>query len=354
VDCAISDWRLKDPALDPTLEESWEEYTLIPGRYHLSPYMTLWYVRSRHSSSDLDRGRRQMDVLRAMWQQALGSGLLLRVTEIGPRFRAWVESDMTLEDVMPLVPLALSVDIAEVTRYGGTIGTHYTQTYTGDTGTEVLIPVRENLLPMIAHLLTPPTANRLSRGAITVEVADASRYATGLQQVAADRLAWEGYAARTLDQPAAVARELTALFDYTGELKGSALPELQRLLRVDDAQVFREPDPNRTVDYRVEIGANYRLCEIGYAEGEIPPAPPAAYPDATCWVIFRAEVNVREGPGTGYSILQVADPTDRLPVVGRSDNPPWWQVIKDGVTGWVAGELVVAQGECSAIPLTGP
>ena len=35
VDCAIRDWRLIDPELDPSLEESWEQYTLPIGRQTL-------------------------------------------------------------------------------------------------------------------------------------------------------------------------------------------------------------------------------------------------------------------------------------------------------------------------------
>ncbi|MCZ7536034.1 MAG: hypothetical protein M5T61_08985 [Acidimicrobiia bacterium] len=56
MDCAIEDWRLIDPTLDPSLEESWEKFILPIGKRTLSPEMALWYVRSRQSTSDFDRG----------------------------------------------------------------------------------------------------------------------------------------------------------------------------------------------------------------------------------------------------------------------------------------------------------
>src|SRR5207245_206299 len=52
VDCAIQGHRLKSPELDVTKPESYELYTMPIGYRHLDPYMALWYVRSRGSSSD--------------------------------------------------------------------------------------------------------------------------------------------------------------------------------------------------------------------------------------------------------------------------------------------------------------
>jgi hypothetical protein len=44
---------------------------------------------------------------------------------------------------------------------------------------------------------------------------------------------------------------------------------------VDAQQVIRQPDPNRTVDFRVEIGTQYHLCVYGGAETEILSGTPA-------------------------------------------------------------------------------
>ncbi|NLF76459.1 MAG: hypothetical protein GX573_12230 [Chloroflexi bacterium] len=71
-----------------------------------------------------------------------------------------------------------------------------------------------------------------------------------------------------------VTRELTVIYDYTGQSKGSALEDLKRVLRVSDAQVISEPDPNRSVDFRVEIGRAYNACVYGNAEDEIDDGPP--------------------------------------------------------------------------------
>ncbi len=356
VDCALRDWRLKDPEFDPALEESWEMYTLGVGRQHLSPYMALWYVRSRHSSDDLDRGRRQMDALRAIWQQARRNGLLTQVADLWPQVSAVVDTDLTLDDMLSLVPLASTLDPAHVARYSGTIGVHYIDVYTPGDGREVLIPDRTQLMPMLQDFLTPPTGNRLGRARVTVDIADASWYAAGYALVAADRLAWEGFTPRPLDQIADIQRQDTVIYDYTGQTKGSPLPDLQRVLRVEDAQVVRVPDPNRAVDFRVEVGMDYRSCVIGFAEDELAPAPllsPAESQISACWVRFRAEVNIRIGPGTAYDVLDVATPNDHFPITAKNPEGTWWQISDEGQIGWVSGEITTIDllGECDGVPV---
>jgi hypothetical protein len=313
-------------------------------------------VRSRHTSDDLDRGRRQMDALRAIWQQANRTGLLTQISSFWPQISAVVDTDMTLDDMLALVPLASTLDPSRVARYNGTIGVHYVDVYTPGDGREVLIPDRAQLMPMLENFLTPPTGNRLGRARVTVDVADASWYGAGYALVAADRLAWEGFTPHPLDHVADVQRQLTVIYDYTGQTKGNPLPDLQRVLRVEDAQVVRVPDPNRAVDFRVEVGMDYRSCVIGFAEDELAPAPPLTAEQSqisACWIRFRAEVNIRVGPSTAYDVLDLATPNDHFPVIGQNAEGTWWQVSDEGQTGWVSGEITTIDmlGECDGMPV---
>jgi LCP family protein required for cell wall assembly len=358
VDCGIQDWRLKSPELDPTIEDNWEIYTLPVGHYRMHPDTALWYVRSRRTTSEIDRGRRQMDVLRAMWQQIRDEGLLQQADRLWPLITQVVDTDMTLADVLPLIPLATTLDISQVARYSGSDNVHWIRTFTPDNGREVLLPIRENLLPMLENFLTPPTGNRLGRAQVRIDVIDASWYGIGLERVAADRLAWEGFAARPLEGIADIQREGTLIYDYTGQTKGSPLPLLQQILRLNDDNIIRQPDPNRTTDFRVEIGAQYNACVYGNAEDDRSGSPPnsealAGLPSAACWLQFRAGVNVRSGPGLEYPVLDMALPDDHFPVVGHSGDRTWWQVNDDGEIGWVSAETAnaVAVGDCSTVPV---
>ncbi len=172
IDCAVQDWRLKSPELDPTVEDNWEIYTLPVGRYRLRPETALWYVRSRQTTSEIDRGRRQMDVLRGMWRQVREMGLLQQADELWPVLTQIVDTDMTFTDVVPLLSLAAELDMARIARYSGSDDVHWLRTYTPDDGRQVLLPIRENLLPMLQDFLTPPTANRLGRAQVRIDVID--------------------------------------------------------------------------------------------------------------------------------------------------------------------------------------
>jgi len=357
VDCALQDWRLIDPSLDPALEESWELYTLPIGRRTLSPEMALWYVRSRQSTSDFDRGRRQMDVLRAIWQQAREHGLLEQVTDLGPELLALVETDMTLGDLLGYVPLAIALEPSQIARYTGSPGVEYQGFLTPDDGRAVQLPVRAALLPLLRDFLTPPTENRLRRAAVSVEIADASYLYAGLAEVAADRLAWAGYAARVVDDGPTVRREASVIYDYTGLSKGSALPELLHLLRIDETQVIHQPDPNRTVDFHVEIGARYNACVLPdtvQEAGAATPAPSAT--PASCWLRFTAEVNMRLGPGTDWPAIDTTTPGLSLPALGRTADGSWWQAQLNGQPGWFSGTITTVEvaGACDDVPVIEP
>ena len=57
-----------------------------------------------------------------------------------------------------------------------------------------------------------------------------------------------------------VKRDITTIYDYTGNAKPSSLQALIKLLRASPASVVEKPDPNRTVDFHVEVGRDYASC----------------------------------------------------------------------------------------------
>jgi len=78
--------------------------------------------------------------------------------------------------------------------------------------------------------------------------------------VATDRLAWEGFAPHPAGLAAQTDYADTVIYDYTGNTKGSSLNDLVKLLNIKPENVFPDPDPNRTVDFEIILGANYNSC----------------------------------------------------------------------------------------------
>ncbi len=259
VDCAIQGHRLKSPELDVTKPENYELYTLPVGAQHLGAYMSLWYVRSRGSSSDFARGDRQIDVLRAMWRQAKNAGLIAQITTLWPEVQKLVETDMTLQDVLGLAPSALNLDFSNIQRIAVDQTKDFTQWYTGDTGSYALLPKPDRWATIIQNFMLPPSKNRLGGEATTVEVG-AAQPVSGYDQVAGDQLSWQGFSVNVIGTKGVVNRDQTVIYDYTGGTKTSSLQIMLKTLRVRPSVVISKPDPNRTVDFRVEMGKDYGNC----------------------------------------------------------------------------------------------
>lgn len=283
VDCPITGWRLlpdwqvnqppPEAFQDPGWEPYWENYTLPIGTHDLNSYMALWYARDRVSTSDLDRGRRQQDVLRAIFRQARENGLIEQAANLAPRLLEIVDTDMSTEDLLSFVPIALSLDLGNIERYNLRNGVHMESWFTPDDGRSVFLGNWQAIQLLAQQFVTPPTGNRLRNEAASVEVLDATVYGLGWGRVASDRLAWEGFSPIVTESR--TVQEVTQIIDFTGLEKGSELERLQEILRVDNSSIIQAPDPDRQYDYRVVVGRSYRGCynTSSADEVEIPETP---------------------------------------------------------------------------------
>lgn len=256
VDCIIRDWKLISPELDKQNPDNWEMYTLPMGVHTIDSEVALWYVRSRRTSSDLDRGRRQQDVLRALWRKIRAEGLLEHLPELWQDIDEIVETDLTLADVLNLTPLALTTDTSSINYFVFRQKKQVRNALSAD-GQEVLMPIPDGVAELMQQFMTPPTTSQLQTGRPTLGIINASGV-PGLGRVAADRLELEGFQTMLLDEWSPP-REYNHIIDYTGDTKSGRLSRIQSVMRVTDEGVRIEPDPAREVDYRVYIGNQYQF-----------------------------------------------------------------------------------------------
>lgn len=276
VDCALQDWRLREPDLDPTLEDNWEMFTLPVGVHQMDGDLALWYARSRRTSSDFDRGRRHQVLMRAIWQRVRSLNLVEQLTDIWPQTLDLVETDIPLDTMIGLAPMALTIDTSRIASYMFRQN-HEVISWRSPEGSSVLVPVRDVMMATLRDFLLPVTEQQLIREHAVVEVVNASGW-RGMARVAAERLAWEGFVPQ-ISNDSVMYQDYTVIYDYTGQSKGSSLGVLQSALRVSDGQVRIEPDPNRAVDFRVVLGGQYYACTYAVAPPEAPTEADAAAGD---------------------------------------------------------------------------
>jgi polyisoprenyl-teichoic acid--peptidoglycan teichoic acid transferase len=82
---------------------------VTPGTVHMDGATALWYVRARYSTTDFDRERRAQEVIRAIFAKAISLKGLERLPELFSQYQKSVETDLTLTDLLPLLPLGQKV-----------------------------------------------------------------------------------------------------------------------------------------------------------------------------------------------------------------------------------------------------
>lgn len=275
VDCTIEDWRLKEPDLDKQDAKNWEMYTLYTGVYTMDADLALWYVRSRRTSSDIDRGRRQQDVLRALWRKIRGDGLLEHLPALWTQIVTTVDTNLMLGDVLGMLPLALTIDTADIEYYTFKLKREVNNAYS-PAGQQILKPEPEAIQTLLQKVVMPTTNLRIRPERPTLAVINASGI-RGMARIVADRLELEGFRTFILDQWSSP-REYNKIIDYTGATKGSSVGRLQQLLHTTDEGVEIIPDANREYDYVVYIGNSYQFQAC--SRNVIQPPPPTPTPDA--------------------------------------------------------------------------
>lgn len=254
VSCSLEDWRLKSPELDPQVEENWEMYGLDSGIHHMHGDEALWYVRSRRTSNDFERGRRQQQVLRAILDKALDLGLVPQLPQFWQTYQEHVETDLTLPVMLRLAALAPAV------RENGVQHLFLPQAarraWTTPGGAAVQLLQAEGAAPVFAQLMRPPLLNRATRQPLTVEVVTADDV---LFRLAADNLAYHGFVPRRGEGPSPAPQHTQAT--YFGEnLKGSFDWLLAWTMDIGPGEIVLSPQDGAPSDYRVVLGYDYDPC----------------------------------------------------------------------------------------------
>lgn len=253
--CPFTDWRLIAPGLDENNENNWWLYTIGPGQVHMDGDLALWYARSRLKSNDFDRGRRQQEVIRTLFQKALQSGTFGKIPQLYNDFSSTVITDMSLGDMLSLAPYAVNFTNANIRSYY--IRPPYVQSWITPGGASVLLPQQEALSQLMTEAATFSTF-AAARETVTIEVQNGSHFDT-MESLAASRLNYAGYETIT---SAADNREYgnTVLVDYTPAQDLTQRQTILNVLGVYSANVLSIPDPNSKAQYRLIMGTDYDPC----------------------------------------------------------------------------------------------
>jgi len=83
--------------------------TIPAGNIHMDADTVLWYVRTRKTTNDIARNRRQQEVLQAIFDKLISLNALRRAPEFYELYKGSVTTDITLVDVLKWLPFAAKI-----------------------------------------------------------------------------------------------------------------------------------------------------------------------------------------------------------------------------------------------------
>ena len=131
--------------------------SVSPGLTYMDGATALWYVRSRYSSSDLDRTRRAQEVMLGLFNRLMSFNAILRIPDLYRQYQNSVVTDLGVDDILPLVPVASQIlnDTSLLRRYAIGYG-EVTPYVVPDTGAQVLLPNYELIHEIILQAVFTP------------------------------------------------------------------------------------------------------------------------------------------------------------------------------------------------------
>lgn len=255
VSCSYTDWRLIDPAYNPEIEANWFLFTADPGVIHMDGDLALWYARSRQKSNDFDRGRRQQEVLRALFTQALQAGTLTRIPELYNNLKDSVETDLGLGDILQLSLYAPRMTNADIRSYY--IRPPIVNSWITSGGAYVLSPNSDLLQQMLTEALSP-SPQILQQQAVTIDVMNGTTIA-GYETLASNRLNYAGYETRIIPSDRQD-YSFSVLIDKSAVQDANVNNSILNVMGMLPNSVIPAADPNSASQYLLILGYDYQPC----------------------------------------------------------------------------------------------
>jgi LCP family protein required for cell wall assembly len=142
----------------------------LPGRQHLTGDQVLQYARSRYSSSDFDRSRRQMEVLLALKEQASSPAILPRLPKLLPALLDTVDTDLSPTEILSLARVARGVKRSDILAFRVDESVVYPDTLVIDSVPQSILRLNPAAFDMLRFQflnLIPPTPTPLPTAVAT-------------------------------------------------------------------------------------------------------------------------------------------------------------------------------------------
>src|SRR5512143_4158613 len=218
-----------------------------PGLYTLDGKHALWFARSRYSTNDFDRSRRQQAVLRGLWNKIKEQGLVGQLPALWNDVTRIVDTNLNVNDVAYLATFGLQLDDSRIKQRS--IDRAALENFTTDAGAQVLLIAPDRVQLVIDEAFTPPLSNVTSQATAPVEVVNGSGR-PNWELLAADRLSSQGFSVPGYTASAQPISR-TQIINYQTTGKGSRLNQLLRVFNLKSDRVINQPTENSPIAFKL-------------------------------------------------------------------------------------------------------
>ncbi|MEJ2512648.1 MAG: LCP family protein [Anaerolineales bacterium] len=254
VACPYTDYHLISPNLDPEKEKSWALYTVPAGMIEMDGDLALWYARSRLKSNDFDRNRRQQELIRAIYSQALQLEMIKYIPTLYSQLSESVITDFTLYDALRLAPKLTDLGSVNIRSYylDQRILTRWTNPY----GQVMHVPNLQAMYTLFAEALGPPKEEVVED--LVVEIWNGTTI-NGLDSLASERLNYAGFRSN-IGSADNTNHSQTLLYDFTEQGSPEQAQELLNLFNLGSENFAAVPTKDSPYDFLLILGTDFDPC----------------------------------------------------------------------------------------------
>ncbi len=143
---------INDPTF-PDMNYGYDPLYIPAGRQQMDGATALKYARTRHQDNDFQRAHRQQQVIMAIRQKMLGLGLpeLLRQAPfLYQQINSGIRTDLSLDEIIGLATTAAGISSESIRTE--VLDQNYVMSYRTPEGASVLVPLNEQIAPLIEEL----------------------------------------------------------------------------------------------------------------------------------------------------------------------------------------------------------
>ena len=137
----------------PDMDYGFDPFYVAAGRQHFDGITALKYARTRHQDNDFYRAGRQQQVVMAVRDKVAGMGIaeLLRQAPIlFQQLNEGIRTDLSLDEIIQLATAAASLSDDSIQNI--VLDQNYVTSYRTPKGASVLVPINEEIAPLIQEL----------------------------------------------------------------------------------------------------------------------------------------------------------------------------------------------------------